>query len=646
MTHIATLIAPPETPLSTAAVARASAALPGRGAPDWLAPGIAVDLPFAPGPGGGVSPCVDRLREALEGAPVDVVAQPIGFRRKSLLVADMDSTLIQQECIDELADAMGLRARVSAITERSMRGEVSFEASLLERVALLRGLDVGTATRIVVERITEMPGARALARTMRAHGALTVIASGGFTLFTAHVARALGMDRHYSNALVVENGRLAGTLHPPIFGRASKRATLRALRDELGLAPEQTLAVGGRRQRCRHAGGGRPRRGLSRQAGGGGGRPRAHRPWRPDRAVVPARLSRRRDPGVRDSLSKDPLVKDPRAGRNSITDVAGLLVGCAEDARIASGVTVVLFDEPCVASISVGGGAPGLRDTALLKPGMSVERVDALVLSGGSAFGLDAMGGVQAHLRELGRGFRVRDVTVPIVPGAILFDLANGGDKAWSGPVYWHLGLAAARAVSRDVAVGTAGAGFGATTADLKGGQGTASAVTSGGFTVGALVAVNALGRATIGEGPWFWAAPYERDGEFGGRGWPCPIPGEALACVIKGTAPENTTIAIVAADAALSKAEAKRLATMAQDGLAKALRPTHAALDGDTVFAAATARAPRAPNAFDLVEIGTIAADCLARAIARAVHDATALPFPGALPSWRDRFGWEIRRA
>ena len=218
--------------------------MPQRGTPIWLAADIAVDCPFVPAPGDASSFWIEHVRTALDGAPVDVVVQAASYRRKALLIADMDSTLIQQECIDELADAMGLRAEVSAITERSMRGDVSFEASLLERVALLRGLDIGTAARIVAERITEMPGARALARTMRAHGALTVIASGGFTLFTAHVARELGMDRHYANALVVENGRLAGALHQPIFGRASKRATLRALRDELGLAPEQTLAVG------------------------------------------------------------------------------------------------------------------------------------------------------------------------------------------------------------------------------------------------------------------------------------------------------------------------------------------------------------------------------------------------------------------
>lgn len=327
--------------------------------------------------------------------------------------------------------------------------------------------------------------------------------------------------------------------------------------------------------------------------------------------------------------------------RNMITDVPGLLVGQAEDRRIASGVTAVIFEAPSVASVSVGGGAPGLRDTALLEPGMTVEHVDALVLSGGSAFGLDAMGGVQTFLRARGRGFRIGGVTVPIVPGAVLFDLVNGGDKDWgTGPAYWWLGRAAAAAGSFDVVQGSVGAGLGATTANLKGGLGSTSAVTSGGFIVGAIVAVNALGSAVVGDGPHFWAAPYERDAEFGGLGWPASMPGDALGLRIKGVMPQNTTIAIVATDADMSRAEAKRLAVMAEGGLVKALRPTHAALDGDTVFAAATARAARAPSPVDLIEIGVIAADCLARAVARAVYEAEALPFSGAQPSWRDRFG------
>jgi L-aminopeptidase/D-esterase-like protein len=327
--------------------------------------------------------------------------------------------------------------------------------------------------------------------------------------------------------------------------------------------------------------------------------------------------------------------------KNLITDVPGLSVGNAADARLASGVTALLFDQPAIASIAILGGAPGVRDAALLEPEMTVERVDALVLSGGSAFGLDSMGGVQSVLREQGRGFQIGDVTVPIVPGAICFDLLNGGDKEWGKrPPYWDLGRAAASAVGRDFELGTAGAGFGATTANLKGGLGSASAVTTGGFIVGALVAANGIGQATISSCAHFWAAPYERGYEFGGLGWPAPLPADALATRVKGDVPANTTIAIVATDAELTKAQAKRLALMAHDGMARALRPAHAALDGDLVFAAATARASPAPTVRDLTEIGLCAADCLARAIARAIYEASALPFAGALPAWRDVFG------
>lgn len=329
--------------------------------------------------------------------------------------------------------------------------------------------------------------------------------------------------------------------------------------------------------------------------------------------------------------------------KNLITDVPGLRVGNAHDAGLASGVTAVIFDEPAIAAIAIQGGAPGVRDTALLEPGMSVERVDALALSGGSAFGLDAMGGVQGALRAQGRGFPVGDARVPIVPGAILFDLLNGGDKEWiRHPPYWDLGHAAALQAGAAFAQGTAGAGYGATTANLKGGLGSASARSAGGFTVGALVAVNAIGSATIGEGPHFWAAPFEKGDEFGGLGWPAEWPADALRLRVKGgQAPrsENTTLAIVATDAELNRSQTKRLAVMAHDGMARALRPAHAAFDGDTIFAVATARAG-APAPFEILELGALAADCLARAIARGVHAATALPFPGALPDWRRKFG------
>ena len=326
--------------------------------------------------------------------------------------------------------------------------------------------------------------------------------------------------------------------------------------------------------------------------------------------------------------------------QNLVTDVGGLRVGHAHDLRLASGVTSLIFDGPAVASISIQGGAPGVRDTALLEPEMTVETVDALVLSGGSAFGLDSMGGVQAFLREAGRGFAVGPVRVPIVPGAILFDLTNGGDKAWvRRPPYWDLGYESACAASTTFAIGSVGAGLGATTADLKGGLGSASATSRRGFLVGALVAVNALGQTTVGTGPHFWAAPFERNAEFGGRGSPAAWPAEG-ALRFKGQDPANTTIAIVVTDARLSKPQCKRLAVMAHDGLALAIRPSHAALDGDVVFAAATGRALAAPTVSDLTDIGALAAECVARAVARGIFEASALPFAGSQPSWQDLFG------
>lgn len=324
--------------------------------------------------------------------------------------------------------------------------------------------------------------------------------------------------------------------------------------------------------------------------------------------------------------------------RNLITDVRGVRVGNAEDARLASGVTVIAFDEPAVASVSTRGGAPGARDTALLDPSMTVEAVNAIVLSGGSAFGLDAAGGVQAALRAMGVGFQIGGMRVPIVPQAIVFDLLNGGDKDWGDkPPYWDLGRAAAERLGKTFALGTAGGGYGATTVNLKGGLGSASATTSTGHTVGAIAVVNAMGMVTVGNTAHFWSAPFEQEAEFGGRGLPQPIPHDALAFRIKGHQPA-TTIALVVTDAVLSKPQAHRLACMADDGLARAIRPAHAPLDGDTVFAAATGHKPLTDAARDLAELGHVAADCLARAIARGVYEATALPFAGSLPDWKSR--------
>lgn len=326
--------------------------------------------------------------------------------------------------------------------------------------------------------------------------------------------------------------------------------------------------------------------------------------------------------------------------RNLITDIPGVRVGHASDAKLGSGVTAIVFDHAVVASVDVRGGGPGTRETALLDPAQTVEGVDAIVVSGGSAFGLDAASGVQAWLREQGRGFQVRDARVPVVPGAILFDLLSGGDKNWGRyPPYRELGYEAARIASGDFALGSAGAGLGATTVNLKGGIGSASAQTRGGLTVGALAAANAAGSTTIGNGPHFWAAPFERGKEFGGRGWPASFPDDTLAFRSKGALGENTTLAVVATDAKLTKAQAKRLAVMAQTGLPRAIYPVHTPLDGDIVFAAAMGQRPLPDPVFSLSELGMLAANVLARAIARGVYEATALQFPGALPSWKDKF-------
>ena len=329
--------------------------------------------------------------------------------------------------------------------------------------------------------------------------------------------------------------------------------------------------------------------------------------------------------------------------KNLLTDIAGVSVGHAGDDALASGVTAILFDKPAVASVDVRGGGPGTREDALLDPVSTVDAIDAITLSGGSAFGLEAGGGVQAWLAERGRGFRIRDAVIPIVTGAICFDLLNGGNKAWGRfSPYRDLGYAAANAAGGDFALGSVGAGLGATTANFKGGLGSASAQTAAGVQVAALAVVNAVGSVTIGDGPWFWAAPFEVDGEYGGRGMPASFTPDMHKFRIKGgpdaTSVENTTLVVVVTDAILTKPQAKRLAMIAQTGMARAIHPVHAPLDGDVVFAAATGAKPVDPL-FGLTELGMVAANVVARSIARGVYHAAALPFPGALPGWRDRF-------
>ena len=323
--------------------------------------------------------------------------------------------------------------------------------------------------------------------------------------------------------------------------------------------------------------------------------------------------------------------------RNLITDVAGLRVGHAQDEQLASGTTVLTGDAPFVSAVHVMGGAPGTRETDLLAPDKTVQHANALVLSGGSALGLSAASGVADRLRAMGQGFDVGGQKVPIVPAAILFDLLNGGDKSWNANPYPELGAAALDAVAQDFDLGSVGAGCGATTADLAGGLGSASVVLPSGHVVGALVAVNALGSAVADAAGRFWAAPWELGEEFGGRGVAqhaggCPWPTTKM-----GDAGQATTIGIVATNADLTQAQATRMATAAHDGFARALVPSHTPMDGDLIFAAATAEKPLENPEVDTLYLGHAAACAMARAIARGVYAATAV---SPLPNWRSRFG------
>lgn len=328
--------------------------------------------------------------------------------------------------------------------------------------------------------------------------------------------------------------------------------------------------------------------------------------------------------------------------RNLITDVAGILVGNASDHTVNSGVTAIVCEPPATAAVQVLGGAPGTRETDLLEPHNTVESVNGLVLSGGSAFGLDAASGAQACLREQGKGFEVGPHRIPIIPAAILFDLINGGDKDWGRyPPYRELGFQAAAAASEDFALGTAGAGTGALTATLKGGLGSTSALVAGGLTVGALVAANPMGTATIGNTRHFWAAPFEIGDEFGGLGMPSPLPADATDLQIKfrdmTRGVSNTTIAVIATDASLTKAEAKRLAIAAHAGFARAIWPSHTPFDGDLVFALATGASGRKPSTDEFIDLCAAAASTMSRAIARAVYQATP-DERDLMPAWSTR--------
>lgn len=326
--------------------------------------------------------------------------------------------------------------------------------------------------------------------------------------------------------------------------------------------------------------------------------------------------------------------------KNLITDVPGIKVGNAEDTTVKSGVTVLTSDDPFVASVDVMGGAPGTRETDCLAPDKLVQAVDALVLSGGSAFGLDAASGVMDTLRSLDRGLAVGPVKVPIVPSAIIFDLINGGASNWQKNPYRDLGVLAYNNACDQFSIGSCGAGTGATTAILKGGLGSASLVLPSGVVVGALVVVNPHGSVVTPGSNRFWAAPFEMNAEFGGLGpalqySPHQLPKneklrayEALAGdEISASQPSglNTTIAIIATNATMDKAQLKRLAVASQDGMARAIVPSHTPFDGDLVFALSTSDVELQDPVIDSMQLGHAAAVCLSRAIARGVYHATA---------------------
>ncbi|MFZ2030915.1 MAG: P1 family peptidase [Vitreimonas sp.] len=328
---------------------------------------------------------------------------------------------------------------------------------------------------------------------------------------------------------------------------------------------------------------------------------------------------------------------------NSICDVAGIEVGCAEDSAAGTGVTVLVPENRAVCAVDVRGGGPGTRETDALQPENLVDAVDAVVLSGGSVYGLGAADGVVAAMGAEGRGFGLIELPgvprSPVVPAAILYDLANGGNKEWGdAPPYAALGKYAYTARSKDVALGNAGAGFGAHAGGLKGGQGSASLVTGDGLTIGALACVNCWGSTTMPGSRAFWAWPFEVDGEFGGVRPDTNPHADAEDWTGAKFNPQpraNTTIACVAVDAELTPAEAKRVAQMASAGIARAIRPVFAPFDGDVVFALATgAKQTPAPRPLAVARFGSIAADCLARAIARAVYAAHAI---GGARAWRD---------
>ncbi len=324
--------------------------------------------------------------------------------------------------------------------------------------------------------------------------------------------------------------------------------------------------------------------------------------------------------------------------KNLITDVDGIQVGNAVDEKAMTGVTAIIPETAAVGGVDVRGGGPGTRETEVLRPDCLVDRVDGIVLSGGSVYGLEAAAGVTSALARNGMGYELRDLRIPIVPSAVLFDLLNDGDKDWGDmPPYRSLGEKAVANISKDFDLGNIGAGYGAAAGTIKGGLGSASAISEDGIQVGAVIAVNPVGSVLIPGTSNFWAWGLEQDGEFGGFGAPVLEEDISLEAISSGRLMENTTIGVVATNITLTKAQAQRVAIMAQDGFARAIRPVHTPMDGDTIFTLSTEKKSLdIPEPLALARIGAIAADCVARAVARAVYNAESL---GGLPGYRAHF-------
>ena len=326
--------------------------------------------------------------------------------------------------------------------------------------------------------------------------------------------------------------------------------------------------------------------------------------------------------------------------RNLITDVPGILIGNAQDSTLKSGCTVLLSDTQLTAGVAIMGGAPGTRETDLLNPDKTVTLINGLVLSGGSAFGLDSASGVTTYCRENNKGFAVGKSIVPIVPGAILFDLSSGGNHQWTKNPYSDLGYLAANKASRDFNLGSYGAGTGATTANLKGGLGSTSLELPNGVIIGAIVAVNPVGSVVVGESSKFWAAPFEMLKEFGGQGIETNFDPSKLI-ITKASPGSATTIGIIATNVKLDKAGSTRMATAAHDGFARAIYPSHTPMDGDLIFGVSTGQREMKNPALDSIQLGNAGAICMARAIARAVFEAQSA-VGDTHPTWKKKHKFE----